>query len=277
MKKFSLILILLLPCIALAQLQTGFYYKIKKEYTPFPWNKQYVVNIKYTTDRGKTFFKKNLCQNTYKLKAKLTQPNNGPVVVDFWSIKPQTDGCKNQDSTVNSSAKLNDSSYFILSFYKRDNLGIPTQYISIPYATWEIGLATIPLKYRFGKINDSIPNDATTNINAGIYLGRKWGRTRFYHDKDAKTNSWAITVACFFSPTVINITPENTRNEVKTKSNELALGSGIGILFSYRDINFGILGGYDLPLSNVGSKWTYTNRPWIGFGIGYKLGILGGK
>lgn len=156
-------------------------------------------------------------------------------------------------------------------------MGVPTNYISLSYATWEVGATTIPFKYRFGNKKDTIPNDASTSVNAGIYIGRKWGATRYYEDKNRTTNSWAFTFGGFISPTVIALSPDNTKKKVSAKSNEFGISYGIALLTSYRDINFGILTGLETPLSGDSKYWVYANKPWIGFGIGYKLGIFGGK
>ena len=254
---------LFLSFVANAQLQTGFHYKIKNNQT-----------IYYTTDNGATSIKKMIAGK--KLKANITQ-DNATLKLDFWAIKPITDKYNGSATIINSSDVLGSSSYYYLSIDKRMSMSKPTSYISLSYATWEVGATVIPFKYRFGSKKDTIPNDGSTNINAGIYVGRKWGATRYYEDKNRMTNSWAFTLGGFISPTVIALSPDNTKKEVTTKSNEFGLSYGLAFLTSYRDINFGVLTGIETPLSGDARHWIYANRPWLGFGIGYKLGIFGGK
>lgn len=255
--------LLFLIAISYAQpLQTGLHYKIKSD------------KILYKTDNGVTFTEKTLCGN--KLKANVTQDST-ILKLDFLAIKPSTDPCIGMIGKINSSDPLNDSTYYYLKIDKRTSMATPTQYITLSYATWEVGLTTIPFKYRFGNKNDTIPNDASSSVNAGVYVGRKWGATRFYEDKTRNHNSWAFTFAGFISPTVIAISLENTKKKVATSSNEFGISYGVAFLASYREINFGLLTGLDTPLSGNSKYWIYANRPWIGFGIGYKLGILDNK
>jgi len=136
------------------------------------------------------------------LKANVKQVSD-TLKLDFWRIIPDTDDCKTQPDKVNSSHPLG-KRYFYHLIVKRDFVSDPTDFVSLQYATWETGLTTIPFKYRFGKKGDeNIANDASTSVNAGIYVGKKWGRTRFYQDKDRSTNSVSFTAAIFVSPTVI--------------------------------------------------------------------------
>lgn len=274
MKSLPLMMLLLVLAISALSsnaqpLQTGFHYRIYNNSNPI----YYFVDDLHNPER------KYICSNY--LRANVKQVGD-TLKLDFWSIN--NDPPKHPDPCLNSLDRINSATilgtrYFFQIVGGRDNMSVATPFISLKYVTWEIGITTIPFKYRFGKTNsrDTIPNDASTSINAGIYLGKKWGRTRFYKDKDRTTNSISYSLAIFLSPTVIAISEETTQKKVEQKSNEIGIGYGIAGMLAYREINFGVLIGIDSPISGESDKWIYANRPWLGFGIGYKLGILSGK
>jgi hypothetical protein len=264
--------ILLMAQFSFAQLTPGFHYKIKENkkrpiiYQIHPNEiihkkiaPRKLIHTKYFKLINQNFLKANLSQGTDKSK----------IEIEFWglSIDPYLDSIK----YVNSKDSVNK---FYFEIPKRKTLKDINTFISVPYTTLEIGVTTIPFKYRFGLKKDSIPNETTTGINGGVYFGKKWGKTRFYIDK-TPTNTFAFTLAGFISPTVISLTKENTRPKVTTASNELGISSGLAFMVSKNDINIGFMVGWDLPLTGDSKNWIYTHQqPWIGFGIGYKLAIL---
>ena len=193
-------------------------------------------------------------------------------------------------SLIDSQFKLNDSSYFFIVNKKRKNLGSPNTYISIPYRTWEVGVTTIPLKLRKGgnveiqnKYDGSdttftrkIQNETLASINAGLYIGHKWGSSRFYSKKENNHNSWAVTLAGFFGPTAISLTDKNTTVSGTPESTQLGWSFGGTGIFSYRGINLGVYYGWDfLSNKSLADIWYFNGKPWIGFGVGYKIKMLG--
>jgi len=219
-----------------------------------------------------------------KLKAGLSQKDNdstGKIYVDIWAI---TDTSCSNAGFINSQLRRG---VFYYQIAPSLTMGDPTGYMSFTYSTTEIGVATVPFRYRFGRQKDTIhvPNDASANISVGVYVGRKWGRTHFYGDKAKMANSLSLTVGAFFAPTVIPLSPTNTfpttdtviTKQIANKPNELGISTGIAAMLSIRDLSVGFFGGVDLPLSGSSKLWYYAKKPWIGFGIGYKISILGEK
>jgi len=204
-----------------------------------------------------------------KIKANLF-PDSNKLKVVFWSYHNIKDSIK----YVSENDSMN--SYYIM-FPKSNTLkDTPRNYISIPFAWTEIGAVTVPFKFRFAH-GDSIPNDLSSAFNAGVYVGRKWGRTRFYENKDFNHNSIGVTLAAFAAPTQITIESANTEGRVKNKANELGLSTGVGLMLEiHNDFNIGFFGGIDIPVSGKSYYWDYANKLWIGFGIGYKLTMFGG-
>jgi len=257
MKK---VMLLALSCLSFqllfSQLQYGFHYVISNRF-----------KIYYSGDgheRTKKIYGNPLKANIKQDKEKLS--------IEFWGLVKAKDPADGYNEYVNSQDKIDQ---FYLKIDQRKILSDVTRYLSIPWNAWEVGVTTVPFKYHYGSKDAGIPNDASVNINAGVYFGKKWGRTRFYISKDP-TNSFAVTFAGFISPTVIAISGDNTSPKATVKSNEIGLSPGLALLVSKQDFNIGILGGWDLGLSDASKAWYYNNKFWIGFGIGYKLAILNG-
>jgi hypothetical protein len=256
---FSSVL-LLLSSINYAQLP-GFHYKIKQG-----------TKVGYVADTTAKKKKALVKEVASMLHAEVTQSDTGKLVLNFFGITK--DPYRGDKGIVNSSDSLGE---FFLLIQRRKTLGDVQKYISLRYATWDIGALTIPYKVRLGNDKKDIPTDASAEVNAGFYMGRKWGQTNFFVDKSRTKNCAAITLAGFGSPTVISVDSSNTRGEVKVKSNEIGISSGFGLLVTYYDLSLGLLIGKDFPVSATGGKWIYDSEPWIGLGIGYKLKMFAEK
>jgi hypothetical protein len=269
-KKIAAISILLINCLcgAYAQIEVGHHFKIKNRYY-FGDS----LKIQYLT-QGDTIEKfLNLKCGKRFSKAALLADTAGKVKVYFWSIH-QAVSFSDALNFVN--AKDNPDSFFF-RIKKREVLGDTHKYVSIPYAVNEIGVITVPYKFWNGK--NGVSNNVITDFNAGLYVGRKWGRQRFYYDKAKNHESIAVTLAGFAGATKIDVTKDNTKDSIKFDRNSSELGISVGFvtMLSYKQFNFGLLYGWDVPLTTASKNWLYASKPWIGFGIGYKVAILSNK
>ncbi len=245
-----------------AQMEIGYHYKIKTFYC---LGKDLDLRYGDVTNCTAKFIKGK------PLKAALKADSMGIVKIDFWGFKEGN--CPAQESSqVNCS---DDAGKYFFQIKKRNTLKEIVEYESIPYAVLEVGAVTIPFKYWKGR--DGNPNNTSTDFNAGVYLGRKWGRQRFYYDKDKNHKSVALTLAIFSGPSKIDITKDNITDTLKFKkaSSQLNLSVGTGAMLSYRSFNIGVFSGYDIPLTTEARNWQYANKRWIGFGVGYSINLLG--
>jgi hypothetical protein len=164
-----LVLIFILPTISKCQPRKfGFHYKIKRYDSD-----SHEIPIYYRTSRT-TFETKTLCVE--KLKANIVQVGD-TLKIDFWGITRETSGCF-VDNFVNSRQSLENGRFFYRLVHKRQNNADVQRYLSVPTSSWEVGLTTVPFKYRFGNTTatDTIPNDASTAVNSGGYVGRQRSR-----------------------------------------------------------------------------------------------------
>lgn len=266
---------------ASAQLQSGFHYKIKNGYRAND-NKApgiyYGKVIKGDTTRRSP---KQRMLDTDVLNANVKQKGD-TLLLDFWNFAANLDAPASPRhkyvSPNDSVGKHGKVTYlYFMQITPRDIISQPVTYISLPYATTEVGVATVPFKFRRGNTSKIVSNQLLSDISLGPYIGRKWGRTRFYADKERNHNSAALTLAFMASPTIISIDSTNTRGEVKTKSDEMGITTAIAAMYAYRDVNIGLYLGTDNPVTGKSGRWAYASKPWIGFGIGYKVKILGAK
>jgi len=168
----------------------------------------------------------------------------------------------------------------------------PTYYISLPYAVYQYGATLIPFRVRFGNgsktsVKDasntytySTPTESSSNLSLATYIGRKWGRSRFYYDATKSHNTVAFMLAAFGGFTSVSLSANNlsaidinTPSDVnKYPSSMLAYSTGVAATLELGSFNLGLFTGVDVPLQHT--KWVYSDRPWIGFGIGFNLGML---
>lgn len=157
-----------------------------------------------------------------------------------------------------------------------------TYYIRLHYRVFQTGALTIPYKYHFGYRQhlpngggqDTIPNDLSVNINVSLAAGMRYGRTRFYYDQSKTYNGLASFFGVFAGPTQIQLSSTNTFSGSPKTSNQLGLSTGVCALMELKNINFGVFGGFDFPVTTNGSDWFYSNRIWLGFGVGVNLAMF---
>lgn len=218
------------------------------------------------TERKKNFYKATLIQN---------EKNGDSIKVVFWSIPFKDIGIL--PTYVRSVDE--DAYHYILN--KRKSLKQPPlRYKIFYYKRYEVGVATMPFKYRPGYNIDSsgktlrVPNDVSTGINVGLYVGHKWGQTLFYNDVKKTHDRWGVMASIFTGPVAIKVSTNNVSDKIKRETNELGWQIGGGIWISHGNIDVGTFLGTDIPLTGAARQWDYAYKPWIGFGLGYKLGIF---
>jgi len=189
---------------------------------------------------------------------------------------------------------------FYLQVLKKRVLGDYISYLSIPYSTRDFGTLTIPFKYRPAPKNVRVytssgsqvqgaQSESDPQINIGMYLGRRWGRTKYYYDQSRTTNTLFTEIIGFAGPSIVPLNLSNvdsakgrsggfistssTNYSYNGPSNLIAASVGGGFLLGYEQFSFGLFLGADFPITpNYG--WVYRNKPWIGFGIGINLNVL---
>ncbi len=152
------------------------------------------------------------------------------------------------------------------------------QTIKIPFFEWTVNTMTLPLKYRFKNEDDDISEEFTTAFNVNLFGGFSFGTTKFFHRKKVgnKTINRKITLGALLGASTVELNSSNTSaaddplgEGVKITKGLRTLG--IGAVYSYNKINFGLFIGSDKSIGKDAKKWNYNNSLWFGVGLGYSL------
>lgn len=151
----------------------------------------------------------------------------------------------------------------------------------------------IPYKYRFAPKNTNIyvaksnssrfpadslvaaPSESTGSINLAMYIGRKWGYTRFYFDQSKNHNTLSYMASAFVGASLVPLSVGNVKypkNPDSLPSQAIAFTGGFAATLEWRGIDVGLFAGKDFTSSRYG--WIYNKKTWLGFGIGVNLGMF---
>lgn len=229
-----------------------------------------------------------LLQGLYRLYTEAPQLSDSiPYDIGDKNIPETAITMTNGDSTKN----------FYFNVLDKSVVNQPLYFGKFRYATWDFGAMSIPFRYRFPQPNAHIitqpgadtsvqsgPSESDATFSLNLYIGRKWGRTRFYENAALTTNTLSLEPILATGPTLIALTLNNVDSSsqyanYKRKyyysgpSNILAWTIATGFSVQYKTISAGLFVGIDVPLAGQ-TGWIYANKPWIGFGIGVNLGML---
>ena len=140
---------------------------------------------------------------------------------------------------------------------------------SFKYRTWQVGIVTIPVKWY---VNSKLGN-ITTDINAMISGGHKWGKTHIVklpHEEKARQYQRTFSVNALAGISKLELDESNTIKKDSIEGNVAAISTGISFGIHYQDFTFLVASGFDFPTSNRKS-WQFNNIPWIGLGFGYNF------
>lgn len=245
----------------------------------------------------------------YRLRVSVTQADSGKLQLgiydrSFGSSEHPFDG-KFIDETNLIRGKTRTPDYaipigskdsaqnFYLQIDNKTFTSDPISYIQLRYASTQFGAMLIPYKYRFApkhtqiyipkpqsniNKNDTIfpaPSESTGNINIAVFIGRKWGYTRFYFDQTKTHNTLAFMVSGFAGASLIPISLSNVKfpkDADSLASQAIAFSIGGAASLEWRGIDLGIFSGLDITSNKF--DWIYNKKIWIGFGIGVNLGMF---
>ncbi len=224
-----------------------------------------------------------------KVQFKRTQfPASGPITwdnLDFRRYLPTGEVSAAVPISISDSIQN-----FSLAIASRNLVGQTTNYASLPYSVLQYGAVTIPFKYRFhnnrpiGGYTDKSKlfadtlnalSESTSSFNLAMFVGKKWGRTQFYYDATQTHNTVSFMAAGFAGPSLFSLAPNNVNKGTdlnKYPSQQIALSAGAAFTLEWRSLNLGFFYGWDIPVER--SPWVYRYKGWLGFGIGFSLGMF---
>ena len=140
---------------------------------------------------------------------------------------------------------------------------------SFKYRTWQMGVVTIPVKWY---VKSKLGN-ISTDVNAMISGGRKWGKThvvKLAHEKEARQYQRTFSVNALAGISKLELDESNTIKKDSIEGNVAAISAGVSFGIHYQDFTFLLASGFDFPTSNSKS-WQFNSIPWIGLGFGYNF------
>jgi hypothetical protein len=132
--------------------------------------------------------------------------------------------------------------------------------------SFTIGFVTLPIKMRFGS-KHKIDEIYTRNflISSDVSLGFSIGYKRKWRE------DWGINFLGGFGIASVEVDSSTTKGYAPTAANTSAVTAHFGSLLENNNFQFGVFVGFDFLTGEVGKKWIYKDKPWLGVAIGYTL------
>jgi hypothetical protein len=151
--------------------------------------------------------------------------------------------------------------------------------IPIPTHSFTVGIPTIPVKLRFGNGGDTTGTfnntesprnfQFTGNLNLGLSGGYKYS---FGRDKE-----YSFSVVTGFTIGSVDVDSTSTRGSAATKTSAASFSPHLGLVFDFKQAQFGIYSGFDFLGGKLNQDWNFRNQPWLGIGLGYNIFKVGGS
>jgi hypothetical protein len=106
--------------------------------------------------------------------------------------------------------------------------------------------------------------DFANDVNLGILAGYTFRPRRVM-------KGFAFSTLGGFAVSSIPVDAATTQDFVTSSGNQAAITPSFAFVGQHGNFQLGVLGGIDLMAGEVGKKWIFRNRPWIGVGIGFNL------
>ncbi len=140
-------------------------------------------------------------------------------------------------------------------------------YTTLKFKTREVGVMLVPFRVYLGQ-----KLQPTVTGGGAVYHG--WTRgTRYYYD-DGTSVSLSHLWGVYVGFTQVEVTPENSDNQVAAKSTEPAFTLGGMYLFGRDELKVGPVLGFDVPLTQKGRRWDYAYYPYLGVSLSLSLSVF---
>lgn len=206
----------------------------------------------------------------------LQSTDKSKLYIYFWPVKTKkltdsTSKCPKidpNDTAAIAFNKLIEENTFYFNLRKRE-------YLYLNSRAWHAGPLTMPFKVYLTPRDDTHTSNVTADVNAGFYIGQKWGKKGFVDmpaEKEGKTHEFFTSLNAIVSFSKLTIAATDNIDGNTNEGSVLGFSPGIGLGFHYDSFVLFLAGGIDVPITNsVANEWRYKNQPWLGFGLGFSL------
>lgn len=133
--------------------------------------------------------------------------------------------------------------------------------------TFTVGAATTLIKVRPGrkepKDGYAIYSEFGNDFNIGVSAGWKF--------QPYRRLQLAHSIVGGLSFSSIKVTPYTTKDYVTSESTQGCLTFSLGYVFEYNKFQVSVFSGIDVMSGEIGRKWIYRDRPWLGLGFGFQI------
>ena len=259
---------------------SGFFSRIKKQRNSIDFpvtvtpGEMVVEILKETSDNETAAPKQPSLSGKWPANILPDSSGKGILYLNFKRIKQKRlNDIKGKKAVINSDDTLGQ---FYITIPIKQTVNDYTYFIKRGYTAWDVGALTIPFKWVLANSAAKYGN-LLTNVNAGIYIGKEFGSTKFYINSSNNHNPISFIIAGFANTTALSFSLSNAfaLPQGATSATVLGLSYGGAFQVGFKNLFFAISLGADVPISAYNFKWEYNNKLWVGFGISYNLGIFG--
>jgi len=133
---------------------------------------------------------------------------------------------------------------------------------------WNFGLVSVPFKLYF---NNEF-NNRDFNPNLLLNFGYSFGSRSFLklpHEEKPREYQNIFSLNFLNGLTIMKLDKNNRKEDSDREGNFIAYSTGLSLGYNYRNLNFMIALGYDVPLYE--NYFKSRNSYWVGVGFGFNL------
>jgi len=208
----------------------------------------------------------NLCG--VKRKGVITV-SNGQINFDVWQI---TDGINCGTNGLDSSTSLRQTQFRFTD--SRSTVGRPTKVMWVPYQAINIGVNTLPFRYRFPvKVNDSttVAGIGTGSFQLAFNIGYTWGWSAI---TSRVLNNYSITLGAYAGPSTTDLKKGVYKDPSKYVSDQTnaTMTYGANLILARNNLGLVFAFGTENALGKNADQWIYNGQPYFAFGINTSFG-----
>jgi len=195
--------------------------------------------------------------------------SGGQILFDVWQI---TDNLSCGSNGLDSSMSLRQTQIRFTD--NRSTLGRPTKVMWVPYRAINLGVNTLPFRYRFAvKTSDTttVSGIGASSFQLAFNVGYTWGWSAI--TTRALTN-YSITLGAFTGPATTDLKKNVYKDPSKYVSDQTnaTLTYGLNLIVARNNLGLVFALGAERALGVNSNEWIYNRKPFFAFGINTSFG-----
>ena len=192
--------------------------------------------------------------------------SSGNLNIDLWEV-PKC--LKNISNAITDTTKLT----VLRIVDTRPNYGTPSNVLWIPYQSVNIGLNTLPYRYRFSVNKNSQKFDGvgTSNFNLALNVGYTFGWSAI---TSRVINNYSLTLGIYGGPSTFDLKKNQYIDQTKYVSDQTnpTLTYGFNIIAARNGLGLVLAYGWEEMHSKNAGDWIYNGGAYFAFGVNTRFG-----